>query len=123
MGVRILSLIGVSLVLSWFLMNAYLTVSQNKVFSDELNRSYSRFTTSWYSKEMQKKIPYYLKSIPFPNPELIQQYKDKISYGIGYAYLMGSVGVIVGIKPIVIPMIIIHIIQSALFDNPWVTSK
>ena len=103
-------------------MNSYICLFQTKVFSDELSRSYNKFSDGYYAKDFQKKLPKQVKGIQLPNPEYVSKYKQWITYGVGYFYLVGSVGLLMEMNILAIPMIIIHILQSILFDNPFVTS-
>ena len=45
--------LAVSLVVAWFLTNAYLSYKENKLYSDELGASYGRFHT-WSNPYMKK---------------------------------------------------------------------
>lgn len=55
MGVKLIALVGVTLVTSWFLINAYLCVTDSKVWGDEFYRSYLRFHT-WFQRKHARKI-------------------------------------------------------------------
>ena len=50
------------------------------------------------------------------------KYKQYVTYGIGYFYIIGSLGLLVEMNVLAIPLLIVHVLQSLLFDNPWVTS-
>ena len=51
MSVKIKTLIGIALLCGWFLMNAYICLTQTKVFSEEINRSYIKLSDGYHSKE------------------------------------------------------------------------
>jgi hypothetical protein len=69
------------------------------VFADELALSYTKFY-SWFGPLMKRNVylKRWLSKVTLPDPELFMPYKNKIAYGMGYAYLIGSVAVLCGVQ-------------------------
>src|SRR5947209_3044908 len=105
MGIKVLPLLGVALVMTWFLYNGYICVSQPKVYGAEVSRSYAAFNT-WFETGGRKFLPKVIPTFKLPNPELISKYKDKIPLAIGYVYLLGSIGLLLDVKLLAVPIII-----------------
>ena len=57
------------------------------------------------------------------DPELFAQYKQKISYGVSYLYILGALGVIFAFKQFLYVLIPVHILLSAILDNPYVMER
>ena len=56
-------------------------------------------------------------------PELIKPYTEKATLAIGYLYIISSFGVLLGVKELSVILLILHMIQSVLFDNPYLAIK
>ena len=63
-----------------------------------------------------------LKFIELPKPAAISNIRHKLTYAIGCIYLISSVGLIAGVRQFGYILAIMHILQSAIFDNPLVTT-
>ena len=119
MSLNIRYLLGIALVTSWFLTNAYLAQFENKMFGDELQTSYGKFHT--WSTPLMKKFSY-TRSLKLPDPTFFTPFKYKIALGFSYLYFIASVGLLCGVRGFTYILILVHIVQSVLMDNPQVTT-
>ena len=65
---------------------------------------------------MKKYIKYKVQ-LPLPDGFIVE-YKQQISYGISYLYLIGSVSLLAGVRQMAWLLIVVHIFLSAINDNP-----
>ena len=117
LGKKLSFYLGVSLVVAWFLTNAYLTYQENKVYSDELSASYGRFHT-WSNSYMKKTFGI----SPLPGVEFVKAWKSKIALVLGYLYAILSFCLLLGqIKYTSYVLLFLHLLHSLIFDNPATT--
>ena len=70
--------LAIAMIVAWFLTNAYLCYQENKLYSDEMSSSYSRFHT-WSGPFMKKKFGIN----PLPGVEFVKLWKSKLVLVLG----------------------------------------
>ena len=57
--------------------------------------------------------------LEFPSSEKVKPYKLKATYIMAYINLLGSLGMVIGEQMMIIPLMIVHLLQSFIKNNPF----
>ena len=57
--------------------------------------------------------------LEFPSSEYIKPYKLKATYIMAYINLLGGIGMVIGEQVMIIPLIIVHLLQTFIKHNPF----
>ena len=113
-AIQVLSLLLLS---ALFFFQAYQIITEPEKSADKYFKQYADFRI--WSNKAQRKMLSGSTLLEFPGTEGVKPYKVKITYIIAYINLLGALGMIVGETSMIIPLAIIHLLQSFLKNNPF----
>ncbi|CDW81201.1 UNKNOWN [Stylonychia lemnae] len=115
--------LGLFILSLWFLVQAFEAAYYNGKHANNLSAQYLKTHTK-YQAQMRKLTKKYTKyEIKMPEPEIITNYKNKISYGVAYFYLVGGLCLAFQVKFANVLLIPIHLMVSVLQHNPELAER
>jgi hypothetical protein len=85
--------------------------------ADQLFKKYADFRI--WSNRAQRKALGGSTLLEFPSSEKVKPYKQKFCHIIAYVNLLGGVGMIIGEQAMIIPLILVHLLQAFVKNNPF----
>lgn len=98
-----------------FIYQAVVILREPEKNADKMFKQYADFRI--WSNKAQRSYMGGKTLIEFPSSELVKPYKLKATYLISYVNLLGAVGMIVGEQSMIIPLSLVHLLQSFMKNN------
>ena len=114
---KAVQVIGMLCLSSIFLFQAYGILTEPEKSADKLFKQYADFRI--WSNRAQRKALGGSTMLEFPSSEVVKPYKLKITYMMAYVNLLGSLGMVIGEQGMIIPLVIVHLLQTFMRQNPF----
>ena len=114
---KIVQVTGLVLLSSVFLLQAYTILTEPEKTASKLFKQYADFRI--WSNKAQRSWLGGSTMLEFPSSEKVKPYKLKATYIMAYINLLGSLGMVIGEQMMIIPLMIVHLLQSFIKNNPF----
>ena len=108
---------GLVMMCSVFVFQAYTILTEPETQADKLFKQYADFRI--WSNKAQRSFLGGSTMLEFPSSEFVKPYKRQATYMMAYMNLLGALGLVIGETTMGIPLLLVHLMQSFLKNNPF----